>query len=53
MDKNKHYIELGLNKLIGLVYLTDELLENTKKLEKVIIEGFAKEFGYVIDESIL
>ncbi len=53
MDKDRKYIELSLNKLIGLVYLTDELLENTKELEKTIREGFAKDFGYMIDECII
>ena len=53
MGKDRKYIELSLNKLIGLVYLTDELLENAKELEKKIREGFAEEFGYMIDECII
>ncbi len=46
-------IELGLNKLIGLVYLTDELLQDTVALESVIRQGFAEEFGFMIDDSII
>ncbi len=46
-------IELGLNKLIGLVYLTDELLQDTVALESFVTQGFAEEFGFLIDDSII
>ena len=46
-------IELGLNKLIGLVYLTDELLADTSMLESFVRQGFAEEFGFMIDDSII
>ena len=46
-------IELGLNKLIGLVYLTDELLQDTVALESFVSQGFAEEFGFQIDDSLI
>lgn len=46
-------IELGLNKLIGLCYLTDELIEDTVALEAWVKKGFAEEFGFVMDDDII
>jgi HK97 family phage major capsid protein len=46
-------IKLKLNKLIGLCYATDELLEDSSMLEGVIRRGFASEFGFLIDDSII
>ena len=44
-------IELELNKLIGLCYATDELLEDAAALEGVITQGFKDEFDYRISDS--
>lgn len=46
-------MELQLNKLTGLCYATDELLEDTVALESVITQGFAEEFGFKIDDAII
>lgn len=46
-------IDLKLNKLIGLCYATDELLEDATALESVIRQGFAEEFGFKIDDAII
>jgi HK97 family phage major capsid protein len=46
-------IELNLNKLIGLCYATDELLEDVGALEMYIRQGFAEEFGFQMDDAII
>lgn len=46
-------MELKLNKLMGLCYVTDELLKDTSALESVITQAFSEEFGFVIDDSIM
>ena len=46
-------IELSLNKLIGLCYATDELLDDAAALEGVIRQGFTEEFGFLIDDAII
>lgn len=46
-------IELNLKKLIGLCYATDELLEDASALESILIDGFAEEFGFKIDDAII
>ena len=46
-------IELNLKKLIGLCYATDELLEDAAALEGIIRRGFASEFGFLLDDSII
>jgi HK97 family phage major capsid protein len=46
-------IELSLNKLIGLCYATDELLDDAAALEGVISEGFREEFDYKITDAII
>lgn len=46
-------IDLKLNKLIGLCYATDELLQDATALESVIKQGFAEEFGFKIDDAIV
>jgi HK97 family phage major capsid protein len=46
-------IKLKLNKLIGLCYATDELLDDVTALEGVIRRGFASEFGFQIDDAIV
>lgn len=46
-------IELNLNKLIGLCYATDELLQDASALEGVIRSGFQSEFGFLLDDAII
>jgi HK97 family phage major capsid protein len=46
-------LKLKLNKLIGLCYATDELLDDVSALEGVIRQGFADEFGFKIDDAII
>ena len=46
-------IKLELNKLIGLCYATDELLDDAAALENVINEGFRKEFDFKITDAII
>jgi len=46
-------INLTLNKLVGLVYLTDELIEDTVGLAGWVSGGFAEEFGFQIDDAII
>ncbi len=46
-------IEISLNKLIGLLYSTDELLQDATALGSLISQSFAEEFGFKIDDSLL
>ena len=46
-------IELNLNKLIGLVYTTDELLDDASALEQTIREGMGAEFDFAITQAIM
>lgn len=46
-------LKFKLNKLIGLCYATDELLDDVTALEGVIRRGFAEEFGFLIDDAII
>lgn len=46
-------ITLDLKKLIGLVYATDELLQDAAALEAFCRRGFAAEFGFRLDDAII
>jgi len=46
-------IELNLQKLIGLCYATDELLQDASALESIIMEAFPNVFGYKLDDAII
>lgn len=46
-------INLTLNKLIGLCYATDELLQDASALEGFIRKAFASEFGFKRDDAIV
>jgi len=46
-------IKLDLKKLIGLCYATDELLQDTIALEALLTQGFAEEFGFMMDDGIV
>lgn len=45
-------IELNLKKLIGLCYVTDELLQDASALESVVMSAFADEFAFKLDDAI-
>ncbi|NIM99580.1 MAG: phage major capsid protein [candidate division Zixibacteria bacterium] len=44
---------LELKKMIGLCYVTDELLQDVAALERIVRQGFADEFGFMLDDSIV
>jgi HK97 family phage major capsid protein len=46
-------IELNLNKLIGLCYATDELLDDASALEGILRTAFVNEFGFMIDDAVI
>lgn len=46
-------IELSLNKLIGLCYATDELMEDANALAQIIQRGFQDEFVFKITDAII
>ena len=46
-------MELSLKKLTGLCYATDEVLADARILETVIRQGFADEFGFMLDDAIV
>ena len=46
-------IELNLNKLIGLCYATDELLDDAAALAQMINDGFKAEFDFKITDAII
>lgn len=46
-------IEMSLEKMTGLVYATDELLEDAATLEAFINMALAEEFGFKLDDEII
>ncbi len=46
-------IQLSLKKLIGLLYSTDELLQDAAALGSIVSQGFAEEFGFKLDDAML
>jgi len=46
-------IDLKLNKLMGVHYSTEELLEDTVALESIVKQGFGEEFAFLIDDGII
>ncbi len=46
-------MNLILEKLTGLCYATDELLQDAAALESVLTQGFAEEFGFKIDDALI
>ena len=44
---------LQYKKLVGLCYLTDELMEDTVALDSWLRQAFADEFGFLLDEAIM
>jgi HK97 family phage major capsid protein len=47
------FAQLKLKKVIGLVYTTDELLEDAGLLQAWVERKFPEEFGFALDEAIL
>ncbi len=46
-------IELNLHKLVGLCYLTDELLQDVGAMESYVRQAFAEEFAFMMDDGIV
>jgi len=46
-------IELKLNKMMGLTYLTDEVMQDAPALESWVTMMFKKEFGFRMDDLII
>jgi len=46
-------MELSLKKVIGLVYATDELLQDSAALESIVRRGFEREFAFTLDDVLL
>jgi len=46
-------LELSLQKLVGLCYATDELLQDTAALGTVLMQGFSEEFNFLVDDAIV
>ena len=46
-------IELSLNKMMGLGYVTDEILKDAAALEAILKQGFAEEIAYKTDDLII
>ncbi|MBT8489650.1 MAG: phage major capsid protein [Deltaproteobacteria bacterium] len=46
-------MELNLHKLIGLVYLTDELMDDAPALESYVRQAFIDEFNFKVDDAII
>lgn len=47
------HIALDLKKLTGLAYATDELLQDAAALESVLMQGYAEEFGFKLDDAVI
>jgi len=45
-------IELTLKKLVGLCYLTDELMEDAAGIGAFVHDAFVSEFGFLLDDAI-
>lgn len=46
-------MELNLNKLVGLCYATDELLQDAAALEAVIMQAFPEEMTFKVEDAIV
>jgi len=46
-------MNLVLNKLRGICYATDELLQDSMALQSVILDAFAQEMAFTLDDCIL
>lgn len=46
-------LELSLKKLMGLCYVTDELMSDTVAMSQVITDAFVQEMAFKLDDAIL
>jgi len=46
-------MELSLKKLVGLYYATDELLQDAAALESLVLNWFAQEFAFKVQDGLL
>ncbi len=46
-------IQLSLKKAAALLYSTDELLQDAAALGSIVSQGFAEEFGFMLDDAML
>jgi len=46
-------MELNLHKMIGLCYLTDELMDDAPALESYVRQAFVDEFSFQVDDAIM
>jgi len=46
-------MNLVLKKMIGLCYTSDELLQDATALASIVRNGFASEFGFMLDDAII
>lgn len=52
-DPKFQMIELGLKKLVGMYYATDELLQDVSALQSVVSQAFSEEFAFKVDDAII
>jgi len=45
--------DLSLSKIMGLMYATDELLQDASALESAVMQWFPNEFGFELDDTII
>lgn len=46
-------LEMSLEKLMGIAYMTDELLADAAALEAIYGTAFAEEFAYTVDDEVI
>jgi len=46
-------MELNLHKMVGLCYLTDELMDDAPALGTFVRQGFVDEFAFQVDDAIM
>jgi len=46
-------VDLRLNKLMGINYATEELLEDQTALQSITTQGFGEEFAFMIDDAVI
>jgi len=46
-------VELTLNKMVALCYMTEELIADAPALQSWIMDAFPREFGFAIDDCII
>lgn len=46
-------LEVELQKLMGLCYLTEELMQDATALEQFVTDGFNEEIGFTLDDELI